>query len=123
MTILPSADSLSLPRRHTLTRLLARLFVSAPLVPPLPSQDNKQFLIVGMVGLPARGKSYIAKKIARYLQWLGYQSKIFNLGQYRRKLVGADTPAAFFDPNNTTGNAQRTEMAEMAMEDVIAYFK
>jgi hypothetical protein len=84
-----------------------------------------------MVGLPARGKSYIAKKIARYVRWLGYKSKIFNLGtdtpsslmlaaflshlvaslhysanlgiigQYRRYLVGADAPAEFFDPGTS----------------------
>jgi len=90
--------------------------------PILHIKDNKQYLVVGMVGLPARGKSYIAKKIARYLQWLGYQSRIFNLGQYRRHLVGKDTPADYFDPSNTTGTAQREEMARMAAEDLLAYF-
>lgn len=28
--------------------------------------ENKQFLLIGMVGLPARGKSYLSNKIARY---------------------------------------------------------
>jgi len=76
-----------------------------------------------MIGLPARGKSYIAKKIARYLQWLGYTSRIFNLGQYRREVVGANTPAEFFDPMNEKGADARRIMAEHAVDDVIDYFR
>ncbi|KAJ2542263.1 6-phosphofructo-2-kinase, partial [Coemansia sp. RSA 1933] len=41
-----------------------------------------------MVGLPARGKSYIVKKLKRYLSWLGFQTKIFNVGD-RRRLAGS----------------------------------
>ncbi len=37
-----------------------------------------------MVGLPARGKSYITKKIARYLNWLQHDTRIFNVGERRR---------------------------------------
>ena len=37
-----------------------------------------------MVGLPARGKSYITKKMARYLNWLQHDTKIFNVGERRR---------------------------------------
>ena len=28
-----------------------------------------------MVGLPARGKTYMAKKLARYLNWIGIDTK------------------------------------------------
>ncbi|KAJ2506031.1 6-phosphofructo-2-kinase [Coemansia sp. RSA 2049] len=48
--------------------------------------DHK--LVVVMVGLPARGKSYIVKKLKRYLSWLGFQTKIFNVGD-RRRLAGS----------------------------------
>lgn len=41
-----------------------------------------------MVGLPARGKSYVTKKIARYLNWLQHDTKIFNVGE-RRRVVAA----------------------------------
>lgn len=37
-----------------------------------------------MVGLPARGKSYITKKMARYLNWLQHDTLIFNVGEKRR---------------------------------------
>lgn len=41
-----------------------------------------------MVGLPARGKSYVTKKITRYLNWLQHDTKIFNVGERRREAQG-----------------------------------
>lgn len=41
-----------------------------------------------MVGLPARGKSYITKKLQRYLSWQQHQSRIFNVGNRRRIATG-----------------------------------
>jgi 6-phosphofructo-2-kinase/fructose-2,6-biphosphatase 2 len=38
-------------------------------------------LAVVMVGLPARGKSYTARRIERYLSWLGYRTGVFNVGE------------------------------------------
>jgi hypothetical protein len=32
-------------------------------------------LIIVMVGLPGRGKTYIARKIARYLRWISYRTR------------------------------------------------
>jgi len=31
--------------------------------------------VVVMVGLPARGKTYMSKKLTRYLNWIGLESK------------------------------------------------
>ncbi|KAI9718829.1 MAG: hypothetical protein M1828_006518 [Chrysothrix sp. TS-e1954] len=53
----------------------------------IPSRDVGSKLVIVMVGLPARGKSYITKKMARYLNWLQHDTKIFNVGERRR--VGA----------------------------------
>lgn len=44
-----------------------------------------------MVGLPARGKSYITKKIARYLSWQQHDARIFNVGNRRRVAAGGGT--------------------------------
>jgi 6-phosphofructo-2-kinase len=44
-----------------------------------------------MVGLPARGKSYITKKIQRYLSWQQHNSRIFNVGNRRRVAAGVST--------------------------------
>jgi hypothetical protein len=57
-------------------------------------------LFVIMVGLPARGKSFIAQKLCRYLNWLGYSSKVFNLGKFRRENLGNFHSQDYFDPNN-----------------------
>ena len=51
-----------------------------------------------MVGLPARGKSYITKKIARYLNWLQHDTKIFNVGERRRVATGSQPPAPLINP-------------------------
>jgi len=57
-------------------------------------------LMLVMVGLPARGKSFIARKLCRYLNWLGYSCKVFNLGSYRRQNLGSYHPHDFFKPDN-----------------------
>ena len=45
-------------------------------------------LVLVMVGLPARGKTHIARRAARYLTWLGYRTRVFNVGNYRRERLG-----------------------------------
>lgn len=45
-----------------------------------------------MVGLPARGKSYITKKLQRYLSWQQHDSRIFNVGNRRRVAAGRKVP-------------------------------
>lgn len=54
------------------------IFISGPPVcPPAacgPKLTNSPTVIV-MVGLPARGKTYISKKLTRYLNWIGVPTK------------------------------------------------
>lgn len=54
----------------------------------IAQQDVGSKLVIVMVGLPARGKSYITKKITRYLNWLQHDTKIFNVGERRRVVAG-----------------------------------
>uniref|UniRef100_T1GLZ5 6-phosphofructo-2-kinase domain-containing protein n=1 Tax=Megaselia scalaris TaxID=36166 RepID=T1GLZ5_MEGSC len=35
--------------------------------------------VIAMVGLPARGKTFISKKLSRYLNWIGISTRVFNL--------------------------------------------
>ena len=51
----------------------------------IAQRDVGSKLVIVMVGLPARGKSYITKKIARYLNWLQHDTRIFNVGERRRE--------------------------------------
>ncbi|KAG1094144.1 hypothetical protein G6F42_018809 [Rhizopus arrhizus] len=85
------------------------------------SNSNLRIACV-MVGLPARGKTYISQKVCRYLTWLGINTKVFNVGNYRRKLYGAKQEHSFFDPENPIGIQQRKESAKAALEDMIRWF-
>jgi broad specificity phosphatase PhoE/predicted kinase len=76
-----------------------------------------------MVGLPARGKTFIARKVARYLSWLGHKTEVFNVGAYRRERLGSHQHHSFFDHHNEQGNAARMEMALSALEDLIDWMK
>ncbi|CAG8951488.1 hypothetical protein HYFRA_00007404 [Hymenoscyphus fraxineus] len=58
----------------------------------IAQRDVGAKLVVIMVGLPARGKSYITKKIQRYLSWQQHETKIFNVGNRRRVAAGAQGP-------------------------------
>ena len=58
----------------------------------IAQRDVGSKLVIVMVGLPARGKSYITKKIARYLNWLQHDTRIFNVGEKRRVVAGVPTP-------------------------------
>ncbi len=75
-----------------------------------------------MVGLPARGKSSVARRLHRYLSWLGYRTRIFNLGDYRRRVLGGGQGPDFFAPGNAAGVLQRNRMAELALDDVREWF-
>ena len=81
-----------------------------------PTDERLVFI---MVGLPARGKTYIARKIGRYLDWLGYRTRVFNVGDYRRQRLGAHHPSSFFDPDNPQGRKQRSQMADAALHDML----
>jgi 6-phosphofructo-2-kinase len=55
----------------------------------IAQRDVGAKLVVIMVGLPARGKSYITKKIQRYLSWQQHDCQIFNVGNRRRTAAGS----------------------------------
>ncbi|KAF2688768.1 bifunctional 6-phosphofructo-2-kinase/fructose-2,6-bisphosphate 2-phosphatase [Lentithecium fluviatile CBS 122367] len=50
----------------------------------IAQRDVGSKLVIIMVGLPARGKSYITKKMTRYLNWSQHDTRIFNVGEKRR---------------------------------------
>jgi len=81
---------------------------------------NRRLVIV-MVGLPARGKTYLARKISRYLIWLGVNTRVFNVGQYRRARLGAQQPHDFFDPANEEGEKKRLHLAIAALDDMLEW--
>jgi hypothetical protein len=42
----------------------------------LPLAGTKKRLIIGLVGLPARGKTYLSQKLCRYLNWFVQQQTL-----------------------------------------------
>ncbi|KAI1083898.1 bifunctional 6-phosphofructo-2-kinase/fructose-2,6-bisphosphate 2-phosphatase [Whalleya microplaca] len=57
----------------------------------IADRDVAAKLVIIMVGLPARGKSYITKKLRRYLAWQQHNTAIFNVGN-RRRVAGMASP-------------------------------
>lgn len=45
----------------------------------------KQKALVVMVGLPGRGKSFLARKLAHYFRWIGLETKIFT--SFKKELI------------------------------------
>jgi broad specificity phosphatase PhoE len=76
-----------------------------------------------MVGLPARGKTFMSKKLTSYLSWIGIETRIFNVGEYRRKATSASAQNIvpnkdFFDPENKECVKIRAASAKNALEDM-----
>ncbi|KAK5044846.1 hypothetical protein LTR84_010384 [Exophiala bonariae] len=80
-------------------------------------------LIIVLVGLPARGKSYIARKLCRYLNWLQYGTRIFNVGDKRRHLKNLYTQhnANFFDPADHKAAKIREVAAMATLEELLDF--
>jgi len=75
-----------------------------------------------MVGLPARGKTFVARKVQRYVSWLGYRTRWVNVGDYRRARAGARQPAGYFAPDNTATRGEREGFAMAALDDLLDWF-
>ena len=58
--------------------------------------------VIAMVGLPARGKTYISKKLSRYLNWIGVNTKVRILTQkFSIEYIHYATYLIFFYPVHT----------------------
>mmetsp|Transcript_4692 Transcript_4692/g.12865 ORF Transcript_4692/g.12865 Transcript_4692/m.12865 type:complete len:554 (+) Transcript_4692:118-1779(+) len=91
-------------------------------LPRLGVQKNK--LVIIMVGLPGRGKTFLCNKLKRYLNWLGHNTQHFNVGNYRRKNKGnEEQDASFFDQKNEAGARARQEALLLALDDLMEWLK
>uniref|UniRef100_A0A9J8AB80 6-phosphofructo-2-kinase/fructose-2,6-bisphosphatase 2 n=1 Tax=Cyprinus carpio carpio TaxID=630221 RepID=A0A9J8AB80_CYPCA len=77
--------------------------------------------VIVLIGLPARGKTYISKKLTRYLNWIGVPTKVFNLGVYRREAVQSYKSFDFFRHDNEEAMKIRKQCAIVALQDVKSY--
>ncbi|ODV87601.1 hypothetical protein CANARDRAFT_6125 [[Candida] arabinofermentans NRRL YB-2248] len=82
--------------------------------------DNLRVCVV-MVGLPARGKSFISQKIVRYLSWLSIATRSFSVSSYRREEYKLQPTADFFDPANIDGLHIREQATDDALKNIIKW--
>lgn len=101
----------------------------------ISKRDVGAKLVIVMVGLPARGKSYITKKLCRFLNWQQHDCRIFNVGNTRRKYQpevgpahsplpdekGTSHNADFFNPDNIETTAQREKWAFETLNELLDY--
>ena len=76
-----------------------------------------------MVGLPARGKSFLSQKLCSFYQRLSISASIFNLGDYRRKNFNMSFDASFFNEENEVGKNSREICAQLALEDALNFLE
>jgi 6-phosphofructo-2-kinase / fructose-2,6-biphosphatase 3 len=79
--------------------------------------------LIALVGLPARGKTFTARKLAGYLGWLGYPTAVFNVGERRRAVLGAGQQHEFFDPANRVASDQRRRLADDTLDDAMRWLR
>ncbi|KAF3917167.1 6-phosphofructo-2-kinase [Dactylellina cionopaga] len=112
----PLTSSPSSPRLHATTLNIPGLTKSKVSEDGrIPARDIGSKLIIVMVGLPARGKSYITRKLARYLGWLQYDVKVFNVGNRRRIAANQPQPPT---PPPEKGHSDVVHQAVQVLKDV-----
>lgn len=89
----------------------------------MPDLRNLKLVII-MVGLPARGKTFLSLRLERYLDWQGYKVKIFNVGSYRRNILGAESSSSdFFDPDKKEFTKERENISKLCFNDLVSWIK
>ncbi|KAF9189003.1 hypothetical protein BGZ51_000179 [Haplosporangium sp. Z 767] len=73
------------------------------------------------VGLPARGKTHVSRSLCRYLRWLGVQTKVFSVGNYRRQIIGVEVTNDFFSPANKSTADLRKKIANACLDDMVQW--
>ncbi len=76
-----------------------------------------------MVGLPARGKTFTARKLVGYLTWQGYPTRAFNVGEQRRARLGRGQSHEFFDPGNREAVRLRRALADRVLDQACAWLR
>lgn len=104
----------------------------------LSSKAYEEKLVIVMVGLPARGKSYLAKKVNRYLNWSQHPTRIFNVGEKRREMAVSHPvqleisdsqqqrnqhAADFFHPNNEAASKLREDLAMEVLDELLLWLE
>eukprot|EP00053_Salpingoeca_punica_P012014 m.107247 g.107247 ORF g.107247 m.107247 type:complete len:434 (+) comp15835_c0_seq1:526-1827(+) len=95
---------------------IASKFFSETGIPP--GHPN---LVVVLVGLPGRGKSYVAAKVSYYLNWIQIPCKVFNVGDYRRMSVSFSAAEKYTAADDRALELRR-QITLQALDDMFVWF-
>lgn len=86
-------------------------------------------ILIVTVGLPARGKTHISRALERYLRWLGVKTRVYSLGDYRRRVLGGakNLPPDYFAfnpnrPRSEATNALRRRVKNELEDQIMEFF-
>ncbi|KAH9086564.1 hypothetical protein LEN26_019991 [Aphanomyces euteiches] len=96
-----------------------RSTLSYPVSMTNDAQQRSGKLLIVLVGLPGRGKTFIGHVLARHLTWMGHATRVFNVSEYRRNMVGVDKKHDFWNPDNATDSQKRAEIGERCLSDAL----
>ncbi|KAK9708821.1 6-phosphofructo-2-kinase [Popillia japonica] len=80
-------------------------------------------LLVATIGLPGRGKSLLAHRLSRYLNFIGETTKILDISEYRRKHVTKYSSHEMFRADNLPAYRIRQQSFREALEDSAKWLK
>lgn len=91
--------------------------------PPPPCTSPSSPSASANAGLPARGKTHMTRRLARYLEFFhAIPVKVFNYNEYRRKKYGK-VSNFFFDPTNVENMEKREIVYEEISAEVTQFMK
>ncbi|KAK6201392.1 6-phosphofructo-2-kinase [Scheffersomyces amazonensis] len=83
-------------------------------------QEVSQSLIIMLVGLPASGKSTVAKQFKQFVNTNTiYKTEIYNAGNIRRINHSNFDDSDYFNPNNIQGKLDRELFADITLTNLI----
>lgn len=85
-------------------------------------QRNFGALVVAFVGLPARGKTVLAHKLSRYMNWIGTSTEVFSVCDYCRRHIELYNHNMFRADNREALEMRQRSTLE-AMEDATQWLK
>jgi broad specificity phosphatase PhoE len=82
-------------------------------------QGGQKTLLVIMVGLPARGKTFLAQKLCRLLSWQGYKAQVYNsqvAWKRRLRAMKRQTTTASSSSSSPTSAVMRTGLSPVSCD-------
>jgi len=88
-----------------------------------PKAVAREAVVLVLVGLPARGKSYLSGAVVRHLRLLGVRVRNFNAGELRRDTGKAGIGADFFSAKNADAKRERERLAMQCLDALLEWIR